>query len=108
MGAKIEKNENNTLNGCTFGDYSVVNNCFASKENNEFQVFIEQGKKMREKYEPCSQEYEVLNAAIVYAERNEKNKFVEMLKRFSIDAWQQIFSGVASGVVIELIKRWIA
>lgn len=94
-----------SFNGCAFGENNTVNNNLGTEER-EIRTFIEEGKKACVKYEPTSEEYMILNSAIVYAERNDRYKFIETLKKYSLDIWEKIFTGVASKVVIELIKKW--
>lgn len=99
------KFENCSLYGVSFGDNSTVNN--GKSMDDELMIFAQQGEKILEKYDPVSQEYMILNPAVQYAKRQQKGKFIEAIKKHSLDIWKNIFSDVAAEGLLYIIKKWI-
>lgn len=95
-----------SLQGVSFGNNNtIINN---NSIEDEMTFFIKQSEKVLDNYDPDSKQYIALNTAVTYAKRNQKEKFIEALKKHSLDIWKDIFSNVAASGVIYLIQRWIS
>lgn len=91
---------------CNFGDDNKIT-CYGEQNKAMLDIFIKAGENALEKLDPESEEYRILNPAVVYAKRNEKEKFLNILKEHSLNVWENIFSNVAASGIVALIQQWM-
>lgn len=94
------------VSGNNFGDNNKIINS-GVQDRDMLDTFIKAGESALNKLDPASEEYGILNPAVVYAKRNEKEKFLNVLKAHSLNVWENIFANVAASGIVALIKIWL-
>lgn len=108
--------DNSVVMGNAFGkDSKLTDNVFTADKieksramlsEEEMLTFAKIGKQVLNKLDPISQEYKILNPAVVYAERKQKDKLLAVLKTQSLEIWKKIFVSVASTGILKWISQW--
>lgn len=98
--------ENSWVSQNNFGDNNKIV-CCGEKDKDMLDIFIKAGESVLEKLDPESEEYGILNPAVIHAKRNEKEKFLNVLKKHSLSVWESVFANVAASGIIALIQQWV-